>query len=99
MCAGQGIDELHHATNRTAAAANASFQDATHAELSAHLPHVDRFALILEGGVAGDDKELRKPRQLRNDIFGDAVAEVALLRIAAKISEWQHGDRRSIGKR
>src|SRR5262245_39740920 len=85
MCAGQGIDELHRDTNPITTAANASFQDVTHAEFSAHLPHVDRLALVLEGGVAGDDKELRKPRQLRNDVFDDTIREILLLGIAAHV--------------
>ena len=46
-----------------------------------------------EGGIAGDDEELRKFRQGGDDVFRDAVGEIFLLRIAAHVGEWQHGDR------
>ena len=62
-------------------------------QLLGNLGHVDRLALEGEGGVAGDDGERGRLRQVGDDVLGDAVAEVFLLRIAAHVGEGQHGDR------
>ena len=42
--------------------------------------------------------QIAEARQLGDQVLGDAVAEVALRRVAAQIVERQHGDRRALGR-
>ena len=83
---------------RSPLAANAALQDVAHAEIASDLAHVGRLALVLEGGIAGDDEQLGEPRQLGDDIVGNAVAEIVLVLVAAQVVERQHGDRRPVGQ-
>src|SRR5262245_52538940 len=83
--------------NPIAAAANASLQDVVHAKLASDLAYVDRLSLVLQGGVVGDDEEIGEPRQLRNDILGNAVGKIVLSLVAARVVQGQHGDRRPVG--
>jgi hypothetical protein len=46
------------------------------------------------GRVPRDDQQIAKARQFADDLFGQAVGEVFLIRIAAEIVERQHCDRR-----
>src|SRR5262245_43179317 len=91
------IDELARYADAIAASANTSFQHVAHAQLAADKPDVGRLAFVLEARVAGDDEEFREPRQLRDDVFRDAVAEVVLTRVAAEVGEGEDGDRRFVG--
>ena len=83
---------------RSPSATNAALQNVAHAKLAADLAHVDRLALVLEGGIAGDDEQLGEPRQLGKDILGNAVGEIVLALVAAEVVERQHGDRRPVGQ-
>ena len=76
--AGRGIDELRRDADAIAGAADAAFEDVTDAKLATDLPDVRRLAFVLEARVAGDDEQLGEARQLGDDVFGDAVAEVVL---------------------
>src|SRR5262249_57339499 len=40
--------------------------------------------------MSRDDQELGEPRQLSDDVLGDAITEILLLRVAAEIGERQH---------
>jgi hypothetical protein len=53
--------------------------------LLSHLLHVDRLALVGEGGVAGDDEQPRQPRDRRRDLLHHAVDEVFLPGIAGHV--------------
>src|SRR5262245_29547330 len=85
MGTGRGIDELHRDSYSVTAAANTSLQDVVHAKLASDLAYVDRLSLVLKGGVVGDDEEIGKPRQLRNDILANAVRKIVLFLVAAGI--------------
>ena len=50
-------------------------------------------AAVLERRVAGDHEQGAEARQLRDDVVGDAVAEILLFGVAAHVGERQHGDR------
>src|SRR5437660_2984068 len=67
------VNELHGDANPVTVAANASPQDIAHAKIASDLAYVDRLSLVLQGGIVGDDEQLGEPRQLRNDILGNAV--------------------------
>src|SRR5260370_9618193 len=87
-----GIDELRRDTEATAAPLDAALQDVACVKLPPDLADIDRLALVLEGGIARDDRELGEPRHLGCDVLGHAIAEIVLLRVAAEIDEGQHRD-------
>ena len=94
--AGQSIHKLRSDTNTVTTTTNTPFQHVAHAELAPDMPDVYGLASVLEAGVTGDDKQLREPRQLCDDVVRDAVGEIVLLRVATHIREWKHGDRRLV---
>jgi hypothetical protein len=51
----------------------------------------------LETRISRDDKELGEARELGDDVFGNAVAEIILLRIAAVVAEGKDGDGGFVG--
>ena len=54
-------------------------------------------ALKGEGGVARDDETVADARKLGGEVFGDAVGEVVLRRIAGEIGEGEHHNRKVRG--
>src|SRR5665213_4150728 len=97
MAARLGFDELTGDTHATARLAHATFQYVTDAELAGDLLGIDRFALVGERRVAGDDEKTAVARQGRDDVLDDAVNEIILFRVAAEIDERQNRDRRLVG--
>ena len=93
------VDELRGDANAVPGFAHAAFEHVAHAKFAADLAHVDRLALVGERRVARDDEQPARSRQRRDDILGDAVGEILLLRIAAHVLEGQHRDRRLGRKR
>jgi hypothetical protein len=79
--------------------AHAPFQHVTHVELARDLRDFDVPALVDEGAVARNDDERRDLGQVRDDVLGDAVAEIFLFRIAAHVGERQDADRSAGGLR
>src|SRR5437867_2719890 len=61
--------------------------------LAACANHIDVLSAVAKRGVARDDAQLPESRQLGDDVFGYAIAEVLLIRVATHIREGQHGDR------
>src|SRR5215472_2422909 len=74
--------------------AQASLDQVLDAELAPDALHVDGLLAILERGVAGHDEKVAMARQLGDDVLGDAVAQILLLRVGVEVGEGQHGDRR-----
>ena len=99
MAAGRALDHLGVDPDPVGGAADAPFQHVAHAELAAHLADVGRLALVGEGRIAGDDEEAGHLGEIGDDVLGDAVGEVALLRIAGHVVEGKHRDRRSLRER
>ncbi len=64
----------------------------------ADLLHLDRPALVGERGIARDHEQAGDLRQIGDQVFGHAVAEIFLLGIAAHVREGQNGDRRLVGQ-
>jgi hypothetical protein len=79
-----------------AALAHAALDQVADAQLLADLLERHRPAPVGERGIAGDDQEPAQPRQLGDDVLGDAVGEVILLRLAAGVHEGQDGDGRAL---
>ena len=96
--ASRGIDELGGDADAIASAANAAFEHVADAELATDLSDVGGLALVLEARIAGDDEQLGEARELGDDVFGDAVAEVFLAWVAAHVGEGKDGDRGLVGQ-
>src|SRR5882724_2792947 len=97
--AGHRIDELSRDPDAIAITPNAAFKNVVYPALASGLPAVHRFALVLEAGVACDHEQLGESRQLRNDVFRDAIREVVLPGVAAHIGEGQDRNGRFLRER
>src|SRR2546423_10474955 len=90
------VNELASNANTGAGLSHASFQNKVDAETLGDFRHVHMLALVGEGSVARHDKETRHLRQISNDVFGNAVTEVFLFRVAAHVDERKNCDGRSL---
>jgi hypothetical protein len=93
------VNELCRHPDAVADPANAAFEHVAHPEVSRHLCHIERLALLEEGRVAGDDRKLAKARKFGNNVLRQTIGRVFLIRIAAHVLERQHGDGGFVGKR
>src|SRR5262245_21603426 len=93
------IDQLRGNSNAVAAAPYAAFQHIAYAQFASYLPHIDRLVLVLEAGVAGDDKQLGEAGQLSDDVVDDAVDQIFLLWMGSQVGERKHGNRGFVRKR
>ena len=64
-----------------------------HAQILAHLLHVDVFAFVAKDRMPRLHLQIGHVRQIVDQRFGDAVAEIVGLGIAAVVGERQHGQR------
>ena len=87
MSARRCIDELRVDANTPGDPAYATFQDVAHTQFTADLSDINRLHVELKARVACDHEQVREPRQLSDDVVGNAVAEVFLLRVAAHVGE------------
>jgi hypothetical protein len=94
---GFGIDQLHGYAHPVARLAHAAFDHVLDAEFGRHVLNPDRPVLVDEGRVARDHEQVAKPRELGDDVFGQAVGEELLLGLAAHVDERQHCDRGLVG--
>ena len=83
-----GIDQLRGDANPRVDSADAAFHDISHAELATEPLDVDILSPVLKRRVSCNDEQLTEPRELGDDVFGDAVDEILLLGIVAHIREW-----------
>ena len=96
---GLRVDELRRDPDAAAAAAHAAFDHVAHAEFARHLLDVHGAAFVSEAGIARDHEQRAAARKLRDDVVGDAVREVFLVRITAHVGEGQHSDRGLVRQR
>ena len=94
MSTRRGIDQLGGYANPVSRFPHAAPKDVADLQLAGELVDLHGLALEIEGRVAGNDKDRRNLGEIRDDVLGDAVAEVFLLRIAAHIRERQDEDGR-----
>ena len=85
-------DQLAGDADAVAGLADTAFEDVRHTESLGDLANVGVLALEGEGGGTGDDAQIGDVRQHVDDLFGQAVAEVFLLLVAAHVGEGEHGD-------
>src|SRR6266404_5281497 len=93
MSAVLAVDKLTGNAHTRAGFSNASFQDKADPELLSYLLNLHRFTLVSKRGIAGDDEEPGHLRQIGDDVLGDAITEIFLLRVAAHIVERENRNR------
>src|SRR5262249_16013583 len=86
------VDQLCGDAHAPAGLAYAALDDISDLQSLGYLTDVDGLALEGEGGVARQHVERGDLGQVGDDVLGDAVAEVFLLRIAAHVGEREDGD-------
>jgi hypothetical protein len=93
---GQRVDQLGSDSEAVAGFPDASFEDVAHAEIAANRPHVLLRALQLHRGRSGDDTQRLDLREVRDDLLGEPVAEVLVVRVGAQVCEREDDDRAPI---
>ena len=91
------VDQLRVDANPILVALDRALEHIAHTELLADRLGVGILPLEGEGGVARDHEAVADAREVRGEIFRDAVGEVILGGIPRKIGEWQHNDREMRG--
>jgi hypothetical protein len=92
MRAGLRVDELSTHPHAIATQLLASLQHIAHAEIAAHLLHIDGLSLVGEGGASGDHKAAADPGETGGQLLGKDIGEIVLRRIATQIGERQDDD-------
>jgi hypothetical protein len=92
MRSGRGVDQLCRNSHPVANFSDAALEDVAYAQLPTNLLHIDRLPLVRERRVARNDKEPAQPGKRRDDVLGDAIAEVLLLGVSAHVDERKDGD-------
>ncbi len=79
------LDELRADADPLACPASAAFQDVVHAKFASDFVHALLGSLVLYYRGARDDAQAFRVQvaKLRNHFFGQAVAEILLLRVVA----------------
>ena len=90
-----GIDELGVDAHPVLVPPHRAFEHVAHAELLADLLGVYALALVGKGRVARDDEAAADARQIGGEVFGYAIGKIILARIARKVREWKHNDRKA----
>src|SRR5262245_35284780 len=73
VCAGFTVDQLRIDLSPVTHPPHTSFENITDAEISANLLHINGFALVGKGRVAGDHETVGDPREIGSQIVGDSV--------------------------
>ena len=92
MAARGRVDELRRDSHPVSGLAHAAFEHVAHTERPRDLADGNRAGLVDEGGIARDDMQVRELGKVRDDVFGYAVGEIFLVRIAAHIGEGEDRD-------
>jgi len=82
VSAGRSLDQLRIGADTIASAPDTAFQYATDAKLPSHLPNINGLA----PGPECHDGKLREPRELGDDVFGNAVAKILLFTKSSSIA-------------
>ncbi len=72
--------------------ADAALDDVSNAEFAGDTDHVHRRALVGERRIPRDHEQPMDLGKRGDDVLGNAVGEILLLRIAGHVLERQHGD-------
>src|SRR4029077_6052689 len=94
MLTARCLDHLAADANAIARLAQTTLDHVANAEFSGELLRIGPFALVSEAGVARHDREPARPRELGDQILGDAIEEELGLGIAAGFLEGRPRARR-----
>src|SRR5262245_52767101 len=83
MRSSPGIDKLNIDANLILYAADRTLHEKSNAELAADILNLQHPPAKGEGRLPGHDEERSKAGQLGDDVVGDPVAEILLIRIPA----------------
>ena len=98
MVARQTVNQLRRDTNALAGLANTAFEHIGHAQCPGNFADVGRLPLIREAGIAGDYEEPSYSRQRGDQILGDPVGKILLVRVAGHVGKRQNCNRRFVGQ-
>src|SRR2546423_343230 len=93
-----GVHELSADANASIHATDAALEDRLHVEQLSDFTNAQRLSLESESRSSGGDVEAGDSRQRVDDVFGDSVGEVFVVRARAHVGERQHTDRRLFGR-
>lgn len=94
VCVARGVDQLRGDAHAISELAHAALEHVAGAQFPPDGLDVDRPPLVDESRIPGDHEQPRETRQVGDQVLGDAVAEVLLLRIVAEVGEGKHRDHR-----
>ncbi|MEM8792663.1 MAG: hypothetical protein AAGE80_13670 [Pseudomonadota bacterium] len=96
MVPGRTIDQLGRNSDPTARFAHTAFDDIGRAQLCSGGRRIDRSALEGEAGAPGDHWKRAPMGQRGDQILGQTIREILLLRVARDVLERKHGDGRTV---
>ena len=89
----RGVDQLGRDAHPIVDLPHTALDHVAHPELATHLRDAHRAALVDEGRVARDDRQAGDPREAGDQVLGQPIGEVLLLRIGAQVVQRQNRDR------
>ena len=95
----EGIDELCSHSDLIPGLLHTPLQYVLHSQLLGHLLYLHGLSLVAEGGVSGNDKELRNLERAVIRPLAQAVAEDLLVWIAGHVHEGHDSDRGLVRER
>src|SRR5258708_997882 len=91
---GVRVHQLSRDAHAIDVASDAAHHEIADPKLASNLLHIKMRSLVLERRMLGDDEKSGEFRQAGDEVLGDAIAEIVLLRIAAHVGERKHSNRR-----
>ena len=98
VSSGGGLNKLARNAKAIAGFSDTAFEHIAHSEFAADLFDVYGVALVGKAGVPGDDEEPTRFRKRSDNVLGNSVGKVFLLRVTAHVLKCQDCDRRLVGK-
>src|SRR5689334_3129279 len=93
MLVGICVDQLDVDPNPVPGPAHAALENRPNPESFSNLTHVRSFSTIRHDRGAGDDLEVTDFGQISQDVILNAVSEIGVLFLVAKIFKWQYRNR------
>ena len=91
------IDQLCGNPYSVASFADAAFDHVADPQFLGDRLHLHRPSLVGKTGISSDHEQLGQLRKGGNNVLGNSVGKVLLLRVATHVFERQHGDRWLVG--
>ena len=88
----RGVDQLGRDANSVPGAPHAAFEHRAHVQRPGDGPDVLGVAAKRERGGPRRDLQILNPGERVDDLLGESIAEVFILRVGAQVGERQHCD-------